>query len=240
MDNAYTRLPDGTASRFTHESYYGSRPASTVYANRPDGSQYDLRTGAMGQRDTYYDQQAGSGYYGPPGQGPRRGWPRMYPEPQYGPGQRHPNVNESPIPSNHRSYETVTSAAGSGSSADPAGYQTDPTSSDNSSIERVQSPPKRHTEPANDYGIGFSQGPAYQPQQFVLGMQGAAGMNGRGVNDHQASGALGNGMNPPPVPHKDQGTVLRKPISTDHVQQQRPAAPEKRKSWLARRFSRHG
>lgn len=223
-DNAHIMSTDGGGGRFNHGSYYGSRPASMMYSNRYDGSQQDLRVGGMGQRDNYYDQQQWYGSYGPPPQGARRGWP-----PQSGPGYRVQHPNEYPIPSNHRSYETVTSASGSGSLGEAAGYQTDPTSSDNSSVERVQAGPKRQAEPVNDYGIGFSQSQSYQPPAFTLGVQGA-GMNG---------GALNQGMGPPQVPQKDQGSMLRKPISAASAQQ-RPAAPEKRKSWFARRFSRQG
>jgi len=154
--------------------------------------------------------------------------------------------NDYSIPSNHRSYETVTTASGSGSSAEPAGYQTDPTSSDNSSIERMQSSvPKRQPEPVNDYGIGFGQSPSYQPPSFSLGVPNS-GMNG-GVggggysngNNYQVSGAPNYGNAPPPVPQKE-GGILRKPISNNPVHQARPAQPEKRKSWFSRRFSKHG
>ncbi|GAB1310357.1 hypothetical protein MFIFM68171_00567 [Madurella fahalii] len=239
-----SRPPDGTSGRFAHDSYYGSRPPSMMYSSRPDGSQLDLRTGGMGQRDSYYDHQPGYGSYGPPTQGGRRGWPRMSSEPQYGSAYRQQTPNEYPIPSNHRSYETVTSASGSGSSGEPAGYQTDPTSSDNSSIERVQSVPKRQQEPANDYGIGFSQSATYQPQAFTVGMRGP-GMSDGGISNPQVSGALnyGGSVAAPPVPEKDQGQMLRKPISAAGVQQrpqQRPAEPEKRKSWFVRRFSKNG
>lgn len=215
-----------------------------MYSGRLDGSQQDLRAYGMGQRDSYYEQQPGYSSHGPPAQGGRRGWPRMSSEPQYGSAYRQQNPNEYAIPSNHRSYETVTSASGSGSSGEPAGYQTDPTSSDNSSIERVQSATKRQQEPANDYGIGFSHSATYQPQAFTVGMRGP-GMNGGGVGNSQASSALnyGGSAPAPPVPQKDQGSMLRKPISAAGVQeqpQQRPAEPEKRKSWFARRFSKHG
>ncbi|KXX82852.1 Meiotically up-regulated gene 9 protein [Madurella mycetomatis] len=243
-DDTHGRSPDGTGGRFAHDSYYGSRPPSMMYSSRFGGSQQDLRAFGMGQRDSYYEQQPGYGSYGPPAQGGRRGWPRMSSEPQYGSAYRQQNPNEYAIPSNHRSYETVTSASGSGSSGEPAGYQTDPTSSDNSSVERVQSATKRQQEPANDYGIGFSQSATYQPPAFTVGMRGP-GMNGGGVGNSQASGALhyGGSVSAPPVPQKDQGSMLRKPISAAGVQerpQQRPAEPEKRKSWFARRFSRHG
>ncbi|KAL2128310.1 hypothetical protein VTI74DRAFT_9361 [Chaetomium olivicolor] len=243
----------GNGGRFAQDSYYGSRPPSMMYANRPDSSQQDLRLGGMGQRDNYYDQNPGYGGYGPPAQNGRRNWSRMSSEPHYGSGYRQQNSQDYSIPPNHRSYETVTTASGSGSSGEPAGYQTDPTSSDNSSIDRVQSVPRRQVEPVNDYGIGFSQSPSYQPPAFSLNIQGPSSNGGQVgynnfqvTNGHQSnSNYQSNGdhkhNNPPPplVPHKDQTPVLRKPMAS--VQQElRPAQPEKRKSWFARRFSKHG
>ncbi|KAH6650832.1 hypothetical protein F5144DRAFT_543825 [Chaetomium tenue] len=240
--------PDGNVSRFNHDSYYGSRPPSMMYANRADSSLPDLRSSGMGQRDSYYEQQPGYGGYGGPAQNGRRGWPRMASEPHHGASYRqqqhqhqHQQQMDYSLPSNHRSYETVTTAAGSGSSAEPAGYHTDPTSSDNSSVERVQSSvPRRQPEPVNDYGIGFSQSPSYQGPSFALSTGGGAG--GGHNNNYQAGGAHGHGNPPPPVPRKDVGGTLRKPVSNPvhQAHQARPAQPEKRKSWFARRFSKHG
>ncbi|KAL2261974.1 hypothetical protein VTK26DRAFT_2859 [Humicola hyalothermophila] len=264
---------NGSGGRFPQDSYYGSRPPSLVYANRADGSLPDLRTGGMGQRDSYYDQQPGYGSYVPSVHNGRRGWSRMSSEPQYGLGGafRQQPSHDYPLGSNHRSYETVTTASGSGSSGEPAGYQTDPTSSDNSSIERVQTAPKRQPEPINDYGIGFSQSSSYQPQSFTVGLPGA-GVDGRDMHQSQGIGATpyhgganfgggsyyagSNSGNPnyggvaaPPVPQKDSGAqMLKKPVPNNRLQQQqqpqqpqqRPPQPEKRKSWFARRFSKHG
>lgn len=206
-----------------------------MYANRSNNSQQELRLGAMGQRDSHYDPQTGYSASGAPAQSGRRGWPRMPSEPQYGSAYRQQNGHEYSIPSNQRSYETVTTASGSGSSGEPPGYLTDPTSSDNSSVERMQSAHKPQPEPVNDYGIGFGQSPSFQPPAFSLGVQGAS-VNGGNVNDYQASGALSYGG---PPPRKDPGPVLRKAVTSDHVQQ-RPAQPEKRKSWFARRFNKQG
>ncbi len=206
----------------------------------------------MGQRDVYYDQQqSGYGGYGPPQQNNRRTFARMASEPQYGSAYRQQQYpQEYAIPNNHRSYETVTTASGSGSAAEPAGYQTDPTSSDNSSIERVQTVPRRQPEPSNDYSISFSQSPTYQTPAFTVGMPPAVhngvggGGGGGGFNNHyQVAGAPGYAnVAAPPVPQKDGGSILRKPTSAagGQGQQLRPAQPEKRKSWFARRFSKQG
>ncbi|KAJ4401519.1 hypothetical protein N0V85_005503 [Neurospora sp. IMI 360204] len=242
--------------------YYNSRPASTMYPNRQDGSQHDLR---QAPRDTYYDHQSGynSGYSSPPQNQGRRRDPRIMPNPQFSSPYQSPSANDYPIPSNHypipsnhRSYETVASASGSGSS-DPVGYQTDPTSSDNSSIERAQAGPvsKRPSEPANDYGIGFSQNTEYSPSAFTVGYNGkpAMGMNGGGANNYQTNGTSGfannnlnsfNQGNPsvapaaaPAPPQKDSRT-LQKKSTNDTIQPERPGAPEKRKSWFSRKLKK--
>ncbi|KAL2165232.1 hypothetical protein VTH06DRAFT_528 [Thermothelomyces fergusii] len=236
------------SGRFGHDSYYGSRPSSMLYANRGEGSLPDLRAGIVGQRDSYYEQQTGYGGYGPSTQNGRRGWPRMAPEPHSGSSSRQPapaRKGDCPIPSNHRSYETVTTA-GSGSSAEPTGYQTDPTSSDNSSIERVQ-PSVPRQRPENDYGIVLNQSAGYRQPSSALGGQNAGANGASGSMGHsndsnfQGNGAANPANTGPPIPQKDSGAgILEKPIANNSSQQARPAQPEKRKSWFARRFGKHG
>jgi len=233
---------DGAPGRFSHDSYYNNRPPSMMYANRQDGSQHDLRQPSMGQRDNYYDQQ--QGYNGYAQNGGQRRVPRINPDHA---GYRHQNPNEYSIPSNHRSYETVASASGSGSSAEPAGYQTDPTSSDNSSVDRMHAVPRRQPEPINDYGIGFNHESEFQAPTFTVGVKSSPLANGGGAVDAavagypQNNGAVNYGNSVPPAPpQKDK--ILRKPTNAQHTPQpqQRPAAPEKRRSWFARRFSKQG
>ena len=230
----YSHYGNGNGGRYSHDSYYNSRPPSAMYSGRPDGggSYYDLRhQGGPGHRD-YYDPHGNS--YTPMSQMQgRRGYARTGSEPHfptsYRPG---PPPNDHLAANNHRSYETVASASGSGSSADPAGYSTDPTS-DNSSVERVQAPvkPQQPQQPMNDYGIGFSQTPTYQAPAFTVGNTGNANANG-----FPPRGANIQGGAPPPVPQKTPMLLQRQPTATS---QQRPPAPEKRKSWFARRFSKH-
>jgi len=227
-------------------------------------SHFDLRQGTPG-RDSYYDQHSpaqpgpshqnnaynnayGNAYGNGPPNGPPNGrqrYSRMASEPHFRSVYNQGEQNVYPVPNNGRSYETVASGSGSGTSAEPAGYQTDPTSSDNSSIERVQSPPKRQPESTNDYGIGFSQSPTYQPPAFTVGVRGQGPRSpippGHPAHPQQ------NPMGAPPVPRKDAGgnTILRKPTAPPvsmHTQQpqQRPAMAEKRKSWFSRRFSKQG
>ena len=147
--------------------------------------------------------------------GGRNKYTRMQSEP---PINRPPgNRNVYPMPNNHRSYETVASGSGSGSYGEPVGYQTDPTSSENSSIER-RSPPKRQ-EPMNDYGINFGQDSMYQVPTFTAPTAGGRGMEYA-----------------PQPPRKDGGSLLRK---VSKVAESRPAPVEKRKSWFSRRFSKN-
>jgi hypothetical protein len=155
----------------------------------------------------------------------------MQTDPQYQNYGREQNIY--PMPHKDRSYETVTSAAASGNS-DHAGYQTDPTSSDNSSIER-RSPAKRpeQQQPMNDYGIGFSQGQSYQNQGLTVGAPNG-GPSGRhplppvpgGMQQQQQQQPL------PAVPRKDAPAVLKRQASEQTT--------DKRKSWFSRRFSKNG
>lgn len=193
---------DTDSGRYQHASYYGSsRPQSGAF------------------RTESYDQQP-QGRWGPPPQDRRR-YTREF-EPQY--NQRQPSGNGyagNPYSAqvDHRSYETV--ASGSPSSGERPGYSTDPTSSDNSSIERRQSPLKRQSEPTNDYGIGFNQAPEYQPSAFTVGSGGAA------QNGYEAGGSA-----PPAatIPRKDVSTLRRKPTA----EQPQSPNPEKRRSWFRR------
>lgn len=208
-------------------SYYGgqsSRPASQF---RPDvRGMHTQRSSMYGEPRAYND---GSHMDFAPGPSRQR-MSRMHTDPaMYGSQQGHHGQGGYHLSHKDRSYETVTSAAEGSRNSDQIGYQTDPTSSDNSSIER-RSPAKRQ-EPVNDYGIGFSQAQPYNN--------------------------LGSGLNnpnqpPPPPPHAArqqggrQGVVrkeapsLLKRQSTQNAPQadQASPGPEKRKSWLMRRFSK--
>ena len=139
-----------------------------------------------------------------------------------------------PLPHKDRSYETVTSAAGSGGSADPAGYQTDPTSSDNSSIDRRS--PAKAPQPTNDYGIGFNQSSSYQPKAFTVGTnQGfQAGRNSAQPARAPMPQSYSSG---PPVPTKEH-PLNRRPVAPQQPTPVQRPMPEKRKSWFTRRFSK--
>lgn len=216
--------------RHPQNSYYGARPQSY----RPD-SYVDGRSNGMTRPDSYYTQvdNAGpsNGYY------PNRArYPRTATEPHFNNGQ-----GVYPMPGNQQSYENVATASGSGSSGDPAGYSTDP-SSENSSVDRVTPLPVK--EPGESYGFnGFGNNPQILPpgnhlqEQYVANSSNGAQRQGNGYQN----------QGPPPVPRKEV-PVARVPIklnaSSGNVgpggqnQAQRPPAGEKRKSWFGKRFSR--
>ncbi|RYP45101.1 hypothetical protein DL769_011482 [Monosporascus sp. CRB-8-3] len=218
---SFYRSDSGSVADWNRRSsYYGSPlidstprfPQDSYYSGRRDSTLYDSRQPAMGgqQREPgYYDGQDGG----------RTRYSRPQPEP---PMMNRPagGRNVYPMPNNHRSYETVASGSGSGSYGEPAGYQTDPTSSENSSIER-RSPPKRQ-DPVNDYGISFGQESSYQAPNFGVPM-----------------GASATGSGPPP--RHQGGSLLRKTSRAGNPgsAQDRQGMGEKRKSWFSRRFSKN-
>ncbi len=220
------------ASReYSRNSYYGNRPQSTMFGHENEQSEDYLsaRQHSYGYPNVVQHPWPTSGYPS------RRGQPsRMSSEPQFrGPRQGQP-PNVYPGTGNQQSRETVASGSGSGGSAEHADYQTDPTS-DNSSIERKQSPP----QPVNDYGIGFAQS-STQPPAFTVGIR-SPGVAGPSHGNYQGN-PRANFKNVPPVPKKDmggRGAILRKPTASSMgPPQQRPAALEKRKSWFGRHFGK--
>ena len=154
-----------------------------------------------------------------------------------------------PSPGFQQSYDTVASASMNGSGAtDQWGNSTEP-SSENSSIDRVQPPPK--PDLGEQYGFnGFGGAPQFQGP--ILEEHGtdapAYGQPGYGQSHVAAGGALpfqGHDVPPPPPPpHGQQRQAApRSPIklggSAPPVNGSPPApSSEKRKSWLKRRFSK--
>lgn len=178
-----------------------------------------------GNRDSYFEGYDGAYGYGANGNtGNRNRVPRNYSESQLN-GRPAADRNVYPVPSNHRSYETVATGSGrSGSPGDPVGYQTDPTSSENSSIDRRM--PPRQREPVNDYGISFGQAAAYQPPSLSVP-----------ASQPRTMPDVSNAA-PPPLPKHGGGGLLRKGSKTANAQQ-RPDMGDKRKSWFSRRFSKN-
>jgi len=212
--------PGQQQPKFPHESYYGGRPQSL----RPESS-YHGTTNPGTARNSYYESQGyHPGYnsgYGPfPG---RQRTSRMHSEPHF---SHHGRENVYPLPHKDRSYETVTSAAGSGNS-EAAGYQTDPTSSDNSSIDRPS--PDKRPEQVNDYGIGFNQQQPYQTPSFSVALPSAKG------NHPLPSIPAGSVPQADPnIPQKKLSVLRRQPSQQPSVD-----TSEKRKSWFSRRFSKN-
>ncbi|KAK8088349.1 hypothetical protein PG997_003310 [Apiospora hydei] len=207
--------------------YYGARPSSTVH--RSESAMVDPRGPPMdnGNRDSYFEGYDGAyGYGGNGNTNPRNRVPRNYSESQLN-GRPAADRNVYPVPNNHRSYETVATGSGrSGSPGDQVGYQTDPTSSENSSIDRRM--PPRQREPVNDYGITFGQPAAYQPPSLSI-----PASQPRTMPD-------GSNAAPPAPPKHGGGGLLRKGSKNAGAQQQnRPDMGEKRKSWFSRRFSKN-
>ncbi|KAB5551121.1 hypothetical protein GE09DRAFT_1222930 [Coniochaeta sp. 2T2.1] len=232
--------PNGGGGRFPHDSYYGGRPQSTFRLEEQQGH-YHRNSGSGPGRDSYYNEGQHGGYNNGYSQSPgpnnpaRQRYPRTASEPQFNSYRQQADPNVYPIPNNHRSYETVASASGSGTSGEQAGYQTDLTS-DNSSAERVQAVQRqKRAEPTNDYGIGFSQNPAIPATSFNVGVNQGSNVNSNSplANGYQVNG--GQSYGPPPVPSKEagKGSLLRKSTnqSTDKG--------DKRKSWFSKRFSKN-
>lgn len=227
--------PNGGGGRFPHDSYYGGRPQSSLRLEEQP-THYPRQSGGP-PRDSYYNEGPPGGYnngYSPgPNNAGRQRYPRTASEPQFNAYRQQADPSVYPIPNNHRSYETVASASGSGTSGEQAGYQTDLTS-DNSSAERVQAVQRQKREPTNDYGIGFSQNPAIPTTSFNIGVN-SANVNTNSPLAHGVQASGGQSYGPPPVPTKDagKGSLLRKTTN------QSAEKPDKRKSWFAKRFSKN-
>ncbi|EPE29675.1 hypothetical protein GLAREA_00835 [Glarea lozoyensis ATCC 20868] len=191
---------------------YTPRPESTYGYNRPGRESYY----GSGDGTPYNAAGPSNGYY------PNRArYPRTASEPQF-------NNGVYPSPGNQQSYETVTTASGSGS--DPIGYSTDP-SSENSSVDRI-APQVPIKEPQETYGFnGFGTTPQFAPQ--ANGMNGQRGPHGY-VEQQGPPPPRKLGKSSPSQPMKlgdTSGNVGPPPT-------QRPDVGEKRKSWFGKRFSK--
>ncbi|KAL9604860.1 MAG: hypothetical protein Q9219_000308 [cf. Caloplaca sp. 3 TL-2023] len=146
----------------------------------------------------------------------------------------------------HQSYDTVASVSGNEShNTDPWGNSTDP-SSENSSIDRVQAP---KADPADVYGFsGFGGAPQFQgPILEENGVNDPSyGQVGYGQPNNTMNVSPTHLRNPgPPVPPPhgvSNRTPPKVPIklgnSLGRDRSLPSVPPEKRKSWLKRRFSK--
>ncbi|TVY28084.1 Uncharacterized protein LHYA1_G002606 [Lachnellula hyalina] len=220
-----TQVTQNERPQYPQNSYYGR---SQSY--RPE-STYNDRHNGVARSESHYN--GGDNATGPSnGYHPNRArYPRTASEPHFNNGQG----GVYPAPGNQPSYETVTTASGSGgSSADPAGYMTDP-SSENSSMDRVAPLPHKDVE---TYGFnGFGNTPQYaSPGSGLDQRQGPTGAARQG-NGYQHQG--------PPPPSKE-GIAPRAPIklgesngnATPQPAEIPAAANEKRKSWFGRKFGK--
>jgi len=219
--NAGTMTP-----RFPQNSFSTWRGASS----RPDGYADD---GALSRPGSYYDNNNYMPNNGP-ANGPSNGYypsraryPRTASEPAVGNG-----TGVYPNHGHQQSYETVTTASGSGSSGEPVGYMTDP-SSENSSVDRIQA------------AESFRYSTGGKPPVQSYGSNPYGGYN---ADPTLVNGGYGgqNAGQPPPPPRKESNTESpRVPIklgsSTDGptvYEPPRPGAGEKRKSWFGKRFGK--
>ncbi|KAG4028476.1 hypothetical protein MFRU_021g00660 [Monilinia fructicola] len=224
---AATQMTNDERPRYSQNSYYGGGGGQPYKQN----SQYnDGRPNGMTRPDSYYttdNQGAGNGYT------PNRSrYPRTASEPHFNSG-----VYTAPG-GQQRSYETVTTA--SGSSAEAAGYSTDP-SSLNSSVDGIHALPQPPKEPMETYGFnGFGNNPQYLPP-------------GSGINEQNGNRRLpiGNQNQGPPPQSKDSTprTPMNLGITSGNSVPQKSVVeitksdakpqPEKRKSWFGRRLSKN-
>ena len=192
-----------------------ARPESTYGYNNPRRESYY----GSAESTPYNAAGPSNGYY------PNRArYPRTASEPQF-------NNGIYPGPGNQQSYETVTTASGSGS--DQIGYSTDP-SSENSSIDRVP-PHVPVKEPQETYGFnGFANTPQYAPANAYAPQGNGFSPQNNGYGDQGPAPPRKLGKSSPSQPMKlgnSTGNAGSPPA-------QRPDVGEKRKSWFGKRFSK--
>ncbi|CZR50819.1 uncharacterized protein PAC_00693 [Phialocephala subalpina] len=231
---------DGQSNYNRRSSYYGGTQITTDERPRfPQNGSYGGRS--QSYRPDSYAQRPDSYYNGPENAGPQNGYtpnraryPRTASEPHF---NNPPGVY--PVPGNQQSYETVNTASGSGSSGDPAGYSTDP-SSENSSVDRITPLPVK--EPGETYGFnGFGATPQYSlpgaglQEQYVASPANGAQRQGNGYQKEGAPAVLRKDSALPRVPIKLSATSGNAGPPNNS---QRPSSGEKRKSWFGKRFSK--
>lgn len=225
-------------------SYYGGSSVGMAPPKPYQGNSYNGRSqqtpndvydngrnnGPSTRLDSYYDNNYNNNGYYPN----RQRYPRTASEPflNNSTGVYPPNGNQA-------SYETVTTASGSGSSGDPLGYTTDPSSED-SSYDRLPAVPRHESSDGyNNYPQQNGQFGGSYPAQSNRPFAAATVSPG-----YQNSG-YGPPQNRPLPPIKSDTVPPRVPIKlgknssggSTHYNAA-PPANDKRKSWFGKRFSK--
>lgn len=155
------------------------------------------------------------------------------------------NTGVYPLHEHQQSYDTVGTASNGSHATDQWGNSTDP-SSENSSIERPQPPPK--SDLGEIYGFnGFGGAPQFQGPILEEHGQGAPVYGQPGYGQPQPVNGIGHGYKgneaspqAPTVP--SMGGPPRVPINLGATVGSRPPPAadnnEKRRSWIKRRFSK--
>ncbi|KAI4160630.1 MAG: hypothetical protein LQ342_005563 [Letrouitia transgressa] len=243
IDGSFARRPysraetyDGSNHQNRRSMYYQASRPQPRFGGEHGGGYYGNRM-SMGRPESYIDGQGNApnqANYG------RRFGQRVNSDPAlYGSHSQ----NLYPAHGYHQSYDTVASASGNDShGTDPWGNSTDP-SSESSSIDRIQQSSK--PDPVETYGFsGFGGAPHLQGPILEEHSQDspAYGQPGYGQSRRNGNGGLpfqGNDLPPTPPPHSSKPRTpikLGNPPPADRTPSS--SNPEKRKSWLRRRFSK--
>jgi hypothetical protein len=175
-----------------------------------------------------------------------------------GNGNAHENGN-GVYPSNGypQSYDTVTSATGSGSQGTELWNNSTDPSSENSSIDRMQQAAKPEPETYGFSGFGGTpiqglQGPIFEEHGHNAPIYGEPGYGQSYSNSGPMYGYQGSDIPPTPPPHLPSKSNAPRPAvglgassrsydsgPHDQEKERRLDPGEKRKSWLRRRFSKN-
>jgi hypothetical protein len=206
---------------------------------------------------------AGNGYYNNPSRNrgndfasppSRNKFGRMYSEPT---ANRYNHAGHPySTPGYGQTRDTVNTGGSNGSASDQWHNSTDP-SSDNSSIERMKAegygeygyptPPQRGAI-AEDGHYTYNNGGGYNPSYMGGGPNASSGAS-HGFGYSNGNQQYNNGP-PAPPPKAAMGGPVQAPmnpaasrppikLNAQASQASRPSPPEKRKSWLKRRFSKN-
>ncbi|KAG8526905.1 uncharacterized protein KY384_008334 [Bacidia gigantensis] len=243
----------------TKNNGYFNGPQPPRRAPYESGNHHGDRTGSS-RPDSYYDNGSSpsTAYYGGPN---RRFGPRNHSDPALYGNKALQSGQNGVYPSHvhHQSYDTVGTSTNGSHVTEPWGNSTDP-SSENSSIDRIQPPPK--PDPGEAYGFsGFGGGPQFGGpilEEYSHDTPGPGyGQAGYGQSQMTNGNVMPPQTNggPPRVPphgrpapppkegvpprvlskHSGYGSKLRR---GEYNQPPPVADNEKRKSWLKKRFSR--